>query len=144
MAGVGLAAHEVRQAAGRRRHRRPWPDTLHGGAYTPGQSVRFRFTAPRGFDGWHGFEVLDATPAHCVLEHRIEMRTRGAALLYWLLVIRPLHDVCIEDVLSQTQVSLGIEPRPVARTAGVRLLRWLASGGGRRAAPPFAGNRHPG
>jgi hypothetical protein len=110
--------------------------------YTPGQSVRFRFTAPKGFDGWHGFEVLDATSAHCVLEHRIEMRVRGTALLYWLLVIRPLHDVCVEDVLSQTQVSLGIEPRPVAWTGVVRLLRWLASGGRRRPAPPFAGNRH--
>ena len=110
-------------------------------AYTPGQSVRFRLTAPRGFEGWHGFEVLDATPAHCVLEHRIEMRARGPALLYWPLVIGPLHDVCVEDVLSQAQLSLGLEPRPVPWTARVRLLRWLASGG-RQLAPPFARSQH--
>ena len=110
-------------------------------AYVPGQSVRFRLTAPAGFEGWHGFEVLDATPAHCVLEHRIEMRARGPALLYWPLVIAPLHDVCVEDVLSQAQLSLGLEPRPVPWTARVRLLRRLASGG-RRPAPPFARGQH--
>jgi hypothetical protein len=47
-------------------------------AFEPGQRVRFRFTAPRGFDGWHALEVLDATSVHCVLEHRIEMNITGA------------------------------------------------------------------
>jgi hypothetical protein len=110
-------------------------------AYTPGQSVRFRLTAPAGFDGWHGFEVLDATPAHCVLEHRIEMNTRGTGLLLWPLVIGPLHDVCVEDVLSQAQLSLGNEPRPVPWPAYVHLLRWLVSGG-RRLTPPFSRSQH--
>lgn len=110
-------------------------------AYTPGQSVRFRLTAPAGFDGWHGFEVLEATPAHCVLEHRIEMNTRGTGLLLWPLVIGPLHDVCVEDVLSQAQLSLGNEPRQVPWPAYIRLLRWLVSGG-RRLTPPFSRSQH--
>ena len=110
-------------------------------AYTPGQSVRFRLTAPAGFDGWHGFEVLDATPAHSVLEHRVEMKARGTALLFWPLVIGPLHDVCVEDVLSQAQLSLGNEPRPVPWPGYIRLLRWLVSGA-KRLTPPFSRSQH--
>lgn len=26
-------------------------------AYTPGQSIRFRFIGPSGFDGFHGYEI---------------------------------------------------------------------------------------
>jgi len=94
-------------------------------AYTPGQSVRFRFDSPRGFEGWHGFEVLDATASHCVLEHRIEMQARGRALLFWALAIRPLHDACVEDALSQGQRSLGCEPLQVTWSPWVRVLRRL-------------------
>ena len=110
-------------------------------AYTPGQSIRFRFTAPAGFDGWHGFEVLDATHAHCVLEHRIEMNARGPALLTWPLVVRHLHDACVEDALSQAQASLGNEPKAVPWPARVRLLQWLAAGG-KRLAPPIPRRQH--
>lgn len=105
-------------------------------AYVPGQMVRFRFTAPIGFDGWHGFEVLDATAAHCVLEHRIEMDARGPALLTWPLAIRHLHDACVEDALSQAQRALGNTPRPVSWPVRVRLLHWLAARGSRRAHGP--------
>ena len=108
-------------------------------AYTPGQSVRFRFDSPPGFDGWHGFEVLDATASHCVLEHRIEMQARGKALLLWALAIRPLHDACVEDALSQGQRSLGSEPLPVAWSPWVRLLRRVMA---RRAAAATAARSH--
>jgi hypothetical protein len=93
-------------------------------AYTPGQSVRFRFTEPKGFIGWHGLEILEATPAHCVLEHRIEMRTEGLARLSWPIIIRPLHDALIEDGLSRAQAALGLEPRIVRWSPWVRFLRW--------------------
>lgn len=95
-------------------------------AYTPSHSVRFRFTRPSGFDGWHGIEVLEATAAHCVLEHRIEMRVQGLARLTWPLIIRPLHDALIEDALTQAQVALG-NPAAARRpwSTWVRLLRRL-------------------
>ncbi len=94
-------------------------------AYVPGQAVRFRFTSPRGFDGWHAFEVVEATAAHCVLEHRIEMATRGTALWSWWLLYRPLHDALIEDALSAAQASLGNERRDVPWSRWVKLLRRL-------------------
>jgi hypothetical protein len=98
-------------------------------AYTPGRSVRFRFTAPKGFVGWHGLEVLEATPAHCVLEHRIEMHVEGFARLSWPMVYRPLHDAVTEDGLSRAQAALGLEPRVVPWSLWVRVLRWLRKSG---------------
>lgn len=94
-------------------------------AYTPGQAIRCRLTGPKGFDGWHGFEVVEATAAHCVLEHRIEMRAKGRGILTWFLAIRHLHDVCVEEVLSQAQTSLGNQPKPVAWPMYVKVLHWL-------------------
>lgn len=95
--------------------------------HVPGQSVRFRFTGPKGFDGWHGFEVLDATRTHCILEHRIEMNTSGPALLTWPLMYRHLHDALTDDVLTQAQLSLGNTPKVVPWSAWVRFLRWLVT-----------------
>jgi hypothetical protein len=93
-------------------------------AYTPGQLVRFRFTSPKGFVGWHALEVLEATPGHCVLEHRIEMRLEGFARLSWPILYRPLHDAVTEDGLSRAQAALGLEPRVVPWSPWVRFLRW--------------------
>ena len=94
-------------------------------AYAPGRSIRFRFTGPRGFDGWHGLAVLDATSACAVLEHRLEMRIHGIALFTWPLLYRHLHDALLEDALASAQLALGEAPRRVPWPRYVRLLRWL-------------------
>lgn len=94
-------------------------------SYAPGRSIRFRFTGPRGFDGWHGLEVLDATTACTVLEHRLAMRIHGRALLTWPLLYRPLHDALLEDALSSAQAALGEVPRWARWSRYVRLLRRL-------------------
>lgn len=97
-------------------------------AYAPGRSVRFQFTAPHGFDGWHAFEVLDATAAHCVLEHRIEMRTATLrATLLWSLGIRWLHDACLRDLMAQAELSLGHPPRRRPWSPYVRMLMAVLS-----------------
>ena len=114
-------------------------------AYTPGQSVRFRLTSPRGFDGWHGFEVLDATSVHCVLEHRIEMQARGRGIALWSLAIRWLHDAAVEDVLTQAQRALGLPAQVMPWSRYVRLLLRLASSRARpRRAVAVAGKPHAG
>lgn len=102
-------------------------------SWQPGKGARFRFTLP-GVDGWHAFEILDATERLCVLEHRIEARIGGTMLLKWLLVVRALHDACVEDALSQVERSLGLEPRRVAWSPYVRFwMRWLSRRSGARA-----------
>lgn len=101
-------------------------------SYVPGRSVQFRFTGPRGFDGFHGFDVVGTQPP-VVLRHTLEMTTRGPARITWPLIFRPLHDALIEDALDQAQTSLGLSPPPRRWSAWVRLLRWAISRGrGRR------------
>lgn len=105
-------------------------------AWEPGRLVRFRFEGMRGVDGWHAFEILDATSLHCVLEHRMEVNLSVLAWLKWVCVIRPLHDACVEDALSRAQASLGGNPRAVPWPPSVRMLlrvlSWTAAAAVRR------------
>ena len=94
-----------------------------------GERVKFRFSAPRGFNGFHWFEVAAKGETAAVLRHTLEMEAQGPALLSWPLVFRWLHDACVEDALSLAQVSLGIEPTVHPWSAWVRMLRWIFSGG---------------
>jgi hypothetical protein len=98
-------------------------------AWTPGESIRFRFTKPTGFQGWHGLTVLGASDDDCVLEHRIEMETEGQATLLWELATRHLHNAWAEDLLSQAQRAVGNKPLVVPWPARVRVLRRLMSVG---------------
>jgi hypothetical protein len=91
--------------------------------YTPGQSIRFRFSAPRGFNGTHRFETKERQ-GKTVLRHIIEMNATGPALLSWPLFIRPLHDACLEDCLDRATVSLGVTlANPAGWSIYVRVLR---------------------
>jgi hypothetical protein len=98
-------------------------------AYAPGQSIRFRFTGPRGFNGHHRLEIVRPTAHSCVLRHTIEMTTRGAARLTWPLVFRPMHDALLEDALAVAQATLGQTPVVRPWSLWVKVLRWLVSRG---------------
>jgi len=69
-------------------------------AYTPGRSIRFRFTAPKGFDGTHGFVLETTGDGESSLTHTVDMQVRGFVALKWRLVFGPLHDALIEDSLD--------------------------------------------
>jgi hypothetical protein len=97
--------------------------------YIPGDSIKFRFTSPRGFHGWHGYERITTTAGAAVLRHTLEMRTDGLAVLSWPLIYRPLHDALIEDSLATGQASLGIVPGIKPWSLWVRCLRQVVSRG---------------
>ncbi len=91
--------------------------------YVPGQRVRFRFSAPRGFHGWHEFAVVPAVGS-CDLRHTLVVEPRGLTRFSWPVVFRPLHDALIEDALDKAEEHLG-SPRPVSPWSWrVRFLRW--------------------
>jgi hypothetical protein len=95
--------------------------------YEPGRRVRFRFSRPAGFNGWHELEVLpqgDGT----LIRHTIEMDATGPALLTWPLAIRWLHDACLEDAFATAEASLGLTPTVVPWSPWVKLLRWIMTG----------------
>lgn len=98
-------------------------------AYTPGESIRFRFTGPAGFDGFHGYELREVTASTVELRHTLKMRTSGRARLTWPLVYRPLHDALVEDSFATAEASLGLKPNLRPWSPWVRFLRRAISGG---------------
>lgn len=109
--------------------------------YEPGRAVRFRFRAPRGFHGTHGFDVAPLDAGRTRLRHTLQMDASGPALLTWPLAFRPLHDALIEDSLDRAERSLGLRPAGARWSARVRLLRRLfgaRTAGAPRSLPPHA------
>lgn len=99
------------------------PIRYHVEQYEPGRSLRFRFDAPRGFDGYHALVVESRGANACSLRHELAMRTHGMAMLSWPFVYRPLHDALLEDALDRAQRELATLERPAKWSWYVRTLR---------------------
>lgn len=97
--------------------------------YAAGKSVKFRFTAPKGFDGFHGYEIADGREQTVVLRHTLKMTTHGRAILSWPFVYRPLHNALLEDSLTKAQESLGLPVSARKWSLWVKLLRRIVAGG---------------
>ncbi len=96
--------------------------------YEPGRSIRFRFQQPAGFNGFHGYEVIERSPCNTLLRHTLEIKPTGPALFSWPLVFRPLHDALMEDSLTRAETAVGLAPHRVRWSPWVRLLRRFLSG----------------
>lgn len=93
-------------------------------AYEPGRRIRFRFIAPRGFDGFHEFTAHPRGPGATDLHHLVSIRLRFPAWLTYPLMWRPLHDALIEDTLDRAEKCLmGTVGSPARWSPYVRLLR---------------------
>lgn len=97
-------------------------------AYQPSRAVLFRFRAPAGFDGHHGWLVEDTDDGGTVLRHELWMHLRGAARLSWPLLYRPMHNALIEDALDKAERSITGRRSVRSRwSPWVRLLRYRAA-----------------
>lgn len=97
-------------------------------SYAPGEWVRFTFSGPRGFRGFHEFTVHPADGDRTLLRHTLAMTLHGLALLSWPFAFRPLHDACIEDSLDAAARALGNPPAQRATWSRyVHLLRNAAA-----------------
>jgi hypothetical protein len=89
----------------------------------------------QGLEGMHAFSV-EPRGAGAVLRHEIRARTSGVMRLAWPLVVRPLHDAVLEDLLDTAEQALGGTPaRPARWSPWVRVLRRLAARPRVRAVP---------
>jgi hypothetical protein len=94
-------------------------------AYQRGEWVRFRFTGPRGFTGFHEFTCHDL-PEGTVLRNTLVIRPHGPARLSWPLAFRWLHDALLEDLLDRAElVTTGTIARPARWSPYVRTLRYV-------------------
>ncbi|AHH18242.1 hypothetical protein NONO_c34550 [Nocardia nova SH22a] len=91
--------------------------------YQPGSWVRFRFTGPRGFDGFHEYTVHQLPDGSTGLRHLLAMHVHGSARLTWPLAYRWMHDALLEDSLDRAESVLTGSVRSPARwSLLVRLL----------------------
>ena len=103
----------------------------------PGRWARFRFTAPRGFDGFHEFAVHPQSPGVTDMHHLMAVRLLFPAWLTYPLLWRPLHDALIEDALDRAEGSLtGTVRSPAKWSLYVKLLRKMMARTTRRKVPP--------
>lgn len=94
-------------------------------AYSPEGYVKFSFTRPKGFHGFHQFEVTALTEHQTEIKHTIDMSITGSALLTWPLAIRWLHDALIEDAFDKAENHFT-EKKIVTRwSLWVKFLRWV-------------------
>jgi hypothetical protein len=102
--------------------------------YQPGRRVWFTFT---GIDlhGGHGFDVMEEEGA-TRLRHTLRARPHRSMLLLWPLIVRPVHDALLEDLLDNAERELTGTVAPPHRYSGwIRVLRAITSGVERRRAP---------
>jgi hypothetical protein len=95
--------------------------------HRPGRLVRFRFTAPPGLVGEHGYEL--EAGERTVLRHTLTGRAEGRMRWQWPLLFGPLHDALIEDSLDRALAAVSEVPYVPARWPyRARALRWLLKG----------------
>ncbi|WP_264529106.1 hypothetical protein [Flavobacterium sp. N502540] len=71
--------------------------------YEPDHYIQFQFTTPKGFNGFHKFEITELDVHVTELKHSIDMNTTGLATLKWVFAIRWLHDSYIEDAFDKVE-----------------------------------------
>lgn len=132
-----LASHEDRLWPGDKW----WPQRFEGGlsagakgghgpvkykveSVAPRQVV-YRFPTRGWFRGTHQFDlVAHPTGDGCELVHTLDGRLHGRGLLLWPLLVRPLHDALLEDVMDRAETATGRSPAvPAKHSAYVRFLR---------------------
>jgi hypothetical protein len=75
-------------------------------------------------DGGHQLEAEPAGEGAVRLRHVAEAELRGRRLVAWALVIRPLHDALLEDLLDRAELAVtGTVARPNRWSPWVRLVR---------------------
>jgi len=101
--------------------------------YKPGISIIFRFTGPKGFDGTHGFYIMNVDADHVKFEHRVNMKTKGIASISWPLIYEPLHDALMEDAMENVEVFVKQKDDYTKKySIWVKFLRWALKKRGKK------------
>ncbi|MDZ4725883.1 MAG: hypothetical protein SH817_06990 [Leptospira sp.] len=88
------------------------------------ESITFRFTNPKGFDGIH-FLKIDQIGNQTKLSHQILMDTSIKAYFSWLFIVRPLHDALIEDAFTKLEATIGSQITVITWSLWVKILRYF-------------------
>lgn len=93
--------------------------------YEANEFIQFKFTHPKGFNGFHRFEILALSDNSTELKHIIDMKATFAGTLQWVIAIRWLHDALVEDAFDKVENQFNLVKRENRWTIWVKLLRKL-------------------
>lgn len=93
--------------------------------YVSGKLILFKFSEPKGFNGFHKFEITEIENDLTEVMHTIEMNTSGTGIFTWVVVIRWLHDALIEDTFDNIENYFSTKKKKTMWSFWVKLLRYL-------------------
>lgn len=91
--------------------------------FKPAELIKFKFTKPSGFNGFHKFEVTETESGKTELRHTIEMDTSLKSYILWAVAIRWLHDAFIEDAFDKVENHFTKTEKITQWNVWVKLLR---------------------
>lgn len=91
--------------------------------YIPNEQIEFKFTAPKGFNGVHRFNIVKLKSNKTEFRHAIEMKTTGIGILTWALAIYWLHNALFEDLMDKVENQFISEPKQHKWNLWVKFLR---------------------
>ncbi len=86
--------------------------------YRPGEALWFRLDASTGLAGRHGFEIVPDADGMVVFRHTIEAHPVGSGRISWPLMLRPLHDQLMEELLDNAERLLPGGAVPLSMSGG--------------------------
>lgn len=93
--------------------------------FEPDEFIQFAFTRPKGFNGFHKFEMTRLNDHSTELKHTIDMNTNLSAAIKWVIAIRWLHDAFIEDAFDKIENYSASEKKTSEWSGWVKLLRMI-------------------
>ncbi len=91
--------------------------------FDPGNYIKFRFSKPDGFLGFHEFILTEISPEKTELCHAIRMDASGIPYLKWILAIRWLHEALLTDALDKVENHFTKSNNKTEYNAWVKFLR---------------------
>lgn len=91
--------------------------------YTEGEFIRFKFTKPKGFKGFHEFIIKEIQTEQVEICHTIKMNVSGSALFIWIFAIRFLHDALMEDAFDKVESQFSGIKKQTKYSIWVKIMR---------------------
>ncbi|WP_207781917.1 DUF2867 domain-containing protein [Phytoactinopolyspora limicola] len=94
--------------------------------YEPGRRIEFTFQPGAGLDGRHELVVESLDEDRCVLRHILTAQPRGLMRILTPIMLLPLHNALLEDLLDNAEIAAtGRLTRPARWSPWVRLWRGI-------------------
>lgn len=91
--------------------------------FVKGAFIKFQFSKPDGFNGFHQLEIRELEKNKTEIKHTIDMKTTGIGIITWMLAIRSLHNALLEDAFDKVENHFSKENKETAWNIWVKILR---------------------